>query len=241
MKRSCFSAVVIVVLMFTTKLSAEETTSANSDVEETISASGTEYNVPCIRCDRKYRVDIQLLSLINSPLGFSGISLTKHLLDRTSLQGGIGYGFGGFNVSSTILHYLEKDNPLYILTGVSLTAGKNGSADDNSIDDDHDEDHPDQKYPHRRRRCDRQKTCDRQDSLTLNYLEGLWVNIGGGYDISTQSGLHYGFDFGVSMAVLSNVLSSKIKVCAGAIAHDDCAEPWRILPYLTPLKIGYSF
>ena len=239
MKKCFFISKIILVLMFASEASAEEVDIQPVVESDSITAETTEHNIPCIRCEKKNQLDIQVLGIINTPLGISGISFTRHLLDRTSVQGGIGYGFGGVNVSAAALHYLEKDQSFYISTGLSLTSEKT------------------KKHKERKecKKCKGRKTYrsdhyddkhysrddDTDSEWDANELEGLWVNVGFGADILTQSGLSYGLDFGLSMAILSDVLSSDIKLCFGALAADSCQSPWRFMPYLTLLKLGYSW
>ena len=239
MKQRFTISKIILVLMFASEVSAEEM-DAQPVVESDSTAEITEHNIPCIRCDKRNQLDIQVLGIVNTPIGVSGVSLTRHLLDRTSVQGGIGYGFGGVNVSGSVLHYLEKDQSLYILTGLSLTSGKTKERKENK------EKRQDRSGRNTCRSKHHDDECySRDDKNNSNWnateLEGLWVNVGFGADIFTQSGLSYGLDFGLGMAILSDVLSSKIKLCFGAIAADSCQEPWRFMPYLTLLKLGYSW
>lgn len=228
--------------MLSTEVSAEELD--QQPIVETTEQT-TEYAIPCIRCEKRNHANIQILGVANTPLGISGISLTRHLLDRTSIQGGVGYGLGGVNLNAAVLHYLEKDNSLHISTGLSLTTGigekrqtkqrkecltkrKKCQTERKKHRSDHHDDESSSQY-------------DDDNYRVGDYFEGLWINLGFGVDIATQSGISYGVDFGVSMAVLSDVLSSDIKLCFGAISADSCQEPWRILPYLTLLKLGYSW
>ena len=72
-------------------------------------------------------------------------------------------------------------------------------------------------------------------------LEGLWLLMGLGSSFNTQIGISYGVDFGITMAVLENIFKSNTHLCFGVLSQASCREKWRIVPYITPIKIGYSF
>lgn len=241
----------ILILMFTFKVSANEANpdleQENRSIEETEqdNSSIEKHNIPCIRCDKRNQLDVNILGIYNPPIGVSGLSFTRHLLDRTSAQGGIGYGFGGVNLSAAVLHYLERDSSLHILTGLSLTTGIGEMRKECKDYKDHKERKGDYRRDSRRYDNDSRhhdsRYCENGDDWEGNSLEGLWINLGFGGDFATQSGISYGLDFGLSMGVFSDVFSSEIKICFGVIASDSCEQPWRILPYMTFLKIGYSW
>ena len=243
----------ILILMFAFEVSADEAkpdpeqenhSTEETDQEKNHSVEQTEQNIPCIRCDKRNHVDVHLLGVFNPPIGVSGVSFTRHLLDRTSVQGGIGYGFGGVNLSAAVLHYLERDNSLHILTGLSLTTGIGEISQECTERKDIKNRKDDYRRNSRRYdndRYDSNRYCENDSEWDGNSLEGLWINLGFGGDFSTQSGISYGLDFGLSMGVFSDVFSSEIKICFGVIASESCEQPWRILPYMTFLKIGYSW
>lgn len=161
----------------------------------------TEEKPDCLRCRKKIDVDFQILGF-RTPVGVTGVTVTKHIKSRTSVQGGLGYGFGGYNFTGGVLHYFQEDRNLHFLTGLTVTIG--GGEDE-------------------------------------EFFEGLWFNLGIGSSFRTQAGVAYGIDLGVTMALLENVFTTDMKLCFGVLAQDSCREKWRILPYITPVKFGYSF
>ena len=155
----------------------------------------------CLRCDKKNQLAVQVLGG-KTLVGVTGVTVTRHILSRTSLQGGIGYGFGGLNIGVATLHFFREDSSLHLLTGLNASI--------------------------------KSKEEERM-------LEGLWMLVGLGSAFNTQVGLSYGIDFGITMAIFENVFNRKMSLCFGVLAQASCREPWRILPYITPIKIGYSF
>ena len=155
----------------------------------------------CLRCNKKNQLAMQVLG-VKTLVGVTGVTVTRHILSRTSLQGAIGYGFGGFNTGAAILHFFREDSSLHLLTGLNVSI--------KSREEDRD-------------------------------LEGLWMLVGLGSKFNTQVGISYGVDFGITMAVFENVFNSKMRFCFGVLSQASCREKWRILPYITPIKVGYSF
>lgn len=155
----------------------------------------------CLRCGKKNKLAVQILG-VKTLVGVTGVTMTHHLMSRTSLQGGIGYGFGGFNIGGAVLHYFREYSSLHLLTGVNVSINsKEGERD----------------------------------------LEGLWLLMGLGSDFTTQVGISYGVDFGITMTVLENIFKRGTRFCFGVLSQASCREKWRIVPYITPIKIGYSF
>ena len=155
----------------------------------------------CLRCAKKNQLAVQVLG-VKTLVGVTGIAMTRHLMSRTSVQGGIGYGFGGFTLGAAMLHYFREHNALYLLTGLNIS------------------------IKHKEEERD---------------LEGLWLLVGLGSNFNTQVGVSYGVDFGITMAALENVFRGTMRFCFGVLAQSSCRENWRIVPYITPIKIGYSF
>ena len=155
----------------------------------------------CLRCVKKNRLALQVLGA-KTLVGVTGITMTRHFMSRTSLQGGVGYGFGGFNLGVAALHYFRENNSLHLLTGLNASI--------------------------------KMKEDERD-------LEGLWILFGIGSHFNTQVGISYGVDFGITMAVLENVFNANTRLCFGVLSQSSCREKWRIVPYITPIKIGYAF
>ena len=155
----------------------------------------------CSRCSKKNQLAVQVLGA-KTLVGVTGITVTRHIMSRTSLQGGIGYGFGGLNIGAATLHFFREDSSLHLLTGLNVSI---------------------------------------KNKKEERYLEGLWMLIGLGSTFNTQVGLSYGVDFGLTMAIVENVFNRKMRLCFGVLAQASCHEQWRILPYITPIKVGYSF
>lgn len=153
----------------------------------------------CLRCRKKIGVDFQILGF-RTPVGVTGATITKHVRSRTSVQGGLGYGFGGFNFTGGVLHYFQEESNLHLLTGLTVTVGEGEE----------------------------------------EFFEGLWFNLGIGSNFRTQAGVAYGIDLGVTMGLLEDVFTTDMKLCFGVLAQDSCREKWRILPYIAPIKFGYS-
>ena len=155
----------------------------------------------CLRCVKKNRLALQVLGA-KTLVGVTGITMTRHLMSRTSLQGGIGYGFGGFNLGVAALHYFRENNSLHLLTGINASI----------------------------------KTKEDERDL-----EGLWILFGIGSHFNTQVGISYGIDFGITMAMLENIFNTDTRLCFGVLSQSSCHEKWRIVPYITPIKIGFAF
>lgn len=155
----------------------------------------------CLRCAKKNRLALQVLGA-KTIVGVTGITMTRHFMSRTSLQGGIGYGFGGFNLGVAALHYFRENNSLHLSTGLNA-----------SIKTKEDERH----------------------------FEGLWILFGIGSHFNTQVGISYGVDFGITMAMLENIFNANTRLCFGVLSQSSCHAKWRIVPYITPIKIGYAF
>ena len=155
----------------------------------------------CLRCDKKNQLAVQVLG-VKTLAGVTGVIMTRHIMSRTSLQGGIGYGFGGFNIGAAALYFFREDSSLHLLTGLNVSI--------------------------------KNKEEERD-------LEGLWMLIGLGSKFNTQVGISYGVDFGITMAVFENVFNRDMRFCFGVLSQASCQENWRIVPYITPIKIGYSF
>ena len=155
----------------------------------------------CLRCDKKNQLAVQVLG-VKTLVGVTGIEMTRHIMSRTSVRGGIGYGFGGLTFGAAMLHYFREHNSLHLLTGLNISIKRKEEERD---------------------------------------LEGLWLLIGLGSIFNTQVGINYGVDFGITMAALENVFSGKLRFCFGVLSQSSCREDWRIVPYITPIKIGYSF
>ncbi len=156
----------------------------------------------CWRCRKKNQLAVQVLG-VKTLVGVTGIVVTRHIMSRTSLQSGIGYGLGGLNVGAAALHFFREDSSLHLHTGFNV-----------SIMD---------------------KEAERD-------LEGLWMLVGLGSNFNTQAGISYGVDFGITMAVAENIFNGEAtRLCFGVLAQASCREKWRIVPYITPFKVGYSF
>ena len=72
-------------------------------------------------------------------------------------------------------------------------------------------------------------------------FEGLWILFGMGSHFKAQLGVSYGVDFGITMAMLENIFKANTRLCFGVLSQSSCREKWRIVPYITPIKIGYAF
>lgn len=155
----------------------------------------------CLRCKKKNQLAVQVLG-VKTLVGVTGLTVTRHVMSRTSLQAGIGYGFGGFTLGGAMLHYFRESSSLHLLTGMNISVASNDEERD---------------------------------------LEGLWMLLGIGSSFNTQVGISYGVDFGMTMSIIENIFKKSMRLCFGVISQRACEEKWRITPYITPIRIGYTF
>ena len=71
-------------------------------------------------------------------------------------------------------------------------------------------------------------------------FEGVWMLVGLGSSYTTQLGVGYGLDFGLTMAIAENAFRNKMRLCFGVLSQSSCQERWRIVPYIGPIRISYS-